>query len=144
MIGIDLPEGIYHKRVTVQVEDLFLSPANRELAAVLNVLGICKIQSSEAGFGQVCQEDIPPFAKVGFPQFVASLKLGEGDNLVRLRVSKCDHVVNADFRCDRNVAEEVEMDRKREKFTQGHQIVWSHKWFMEHQNESVVLRLVDV
>jgi len=84
VIGIDLPEGIYHIRVAVQAEDLFLSPADGELAAVLNVHGVCKIQGSEAGFGQVCQEDIPPFAKIGFPQFVASLKFGGGDDLVGL------------------------------------------------------------
>ncbi len=70
MIGIDLPEGIYHVRVVVQAEDLFLSPADGELAVVLNVLGVCKVQGSEAGFGQVCQEDIPPFAKISFPSLL--------------------------------------------------------------------------
>ncbi len=67
MIGIDLPEGVYHIRVTVQTEDLFLSPINGELAAILDVLGVCEIQGSEANLGQVCQEDIPPFAKIGLP-----------------------------------------------------------------------------
>ncbi len=79
MIGIDLPEGIYHIRVAVQTEVLFLSPADGELAAILDVLGICKVQGSEAGLGQVCQEDIPPFAKIGLPHFVAHLKVGGGD-----------------------------------------------------------------
>ncbi len=82
MIGIDLPKGTYHVCVAVQAEDLFLSPADRELAAVLNVLGVCEVQGSEACLGQVCQEDIPPFAKISFPHFVASLKFGGGDNLV--------------------------------------------------------------
>ena len=63
MIGIDLPEGIYHVRVAVQTEDLFLGPADGELAPVLNVLGVGEVQGSEAGFGQICQEDIPPFAR---------------------------------------------------------------------------------
>ncbi len=82
MIGIDLPEGIYHVRVAVPAEDLFLSPANGELAVVLNVLGICEIQGSESCLGQICQEDIPPFAKMSLPHFVASLKVGGGDNLI--------------------------------------------------------------
>ncbi len=116
VIGIDLPEGINHVRVAVQVEDLFLSPTDGELAAVLNVLGVCEVQGSQAGFGQVYQEDIPPFAKISFPQFVASLKLLGGDDLVGLRVSDCDHVVGADFRCDRDVAGEVEMDQKGDEF----------------------------
>ncbi len=60
VIGIDLPEGIYHVRVAVQTEDLFLGPADGELAPVLNVLGVGEVQGSEAGFGQICQEDIPP------------------------------------------------------------------------------------
>ncbi len=99
MIGIDLPEGIYHACVAVQTEDLFLSPADGELAAVLNVLGVCEVQGSEAGLGQVNQEDNPPFAKINLPHFVTSLKLEGGDDLVGLRVSNCDHVVGANFRC---------------------------------------------
>ncbi len=53
MIGVDFPEGIHHVRVAVQTEDLFLRPADGELAAVLNVFGISEIQGSEAGLGQV-------------------------------------------------------------------------------------------
>jgi len=82
VIGIDLPEGIYHIRVAVQTEDLFLGPADGELAPVLNVLGIGEVQGSEACFGQICQEDIPPFAKVGFPQFVACLQVRGGNDLI--------------------------------------------------------------
>ncbi len=130
MIGIDLPKGIYHVRVAVQTEDLFLSPADGELGAVLNVLGICKVQGSEARLGQVCQEDIPSFAKVSFPHFVASLKFRGGDNLVGLRVSDRDHVVGTDFRCDRNIAGEVEMNRKWDEFIERHQVVWGHEWYM--------------
>jgi len=75
VIGIDLPEGIYHVHVAIQMEDLFLSPANGKLAAVLDVFGICEVQGSEAGLGQVCQEDIPPLAKLGLPHLVARLKV---------------------------------------------------------------------
>ncbi len=82
MIGIDLPEGIYNVRVAVQTEDLFLSPSDGELAPVLNVLGVGGVQGSKACFGQICQEDIPPFAKVGFPHFVASLQVGGGNDLI--------------------------------------------------------------
>jgi hypothetical protein len=75
VIGIDLPGGIYHIRVAVQAEDIFLGPADGELAAILDVLGICEVQGPEAGLGQVCQEDIPPFAKIGLPHLVACLKV---------------------------------------------------------------------
>ncbi len=75
MVSIDFPEGIYHIRVAVQTEDLFLSPPDGELAAVLDVLGICEVQGSDAGLGQVCQEDIPPFAKIGLPHLVACLEV---------------------------------------------------------------------
>ncbi len=51
MIGVDFPEGIHHVCVTVQMEDLFLCPADGELASVLNVLGVGKVQGSEAGLG---------------------------------------------------------------------------------------------
>jgi len=57
-------------------------------------------------------------------------------------VSDCNHVVGANFLCDRDVAGEVEMDQKRDEFIQGHQVVWSYEWYMEHQNESVVLGLI--
>jgi len=48
VIGIDLPEGIYHVRIAVQTEDLFLGPADGEFAPVLNVLGVGEVQGSEA------------------------------------------------------------------------------------------------
>ncbi len=51
MIGVDLPEGIHHIRIAVQTEDIFLCPANGELALVLDVLGVGKVESSETGFG---------------------------------------------------------------------------------------------
>jgi len=116
VIGIDLPKGIYHICVAVQMEDLFLSPADGELAAVLDVLGICKVQGSKAGLGQVCQEDIPPFAKVGLPHLVAGLEVRGRDELVRLRVTNSDHVVRTDLWCDRNVLGEIEMYREQDKF----------------------------
>ncbi len=73
---------IYHVRVVVQKEDLFLSPADGELAAIWDVLGICEVQGSEVGLGQVCQEDIPPFAKISLPHLVACLKAEGGDELI--------------------------------------------------------------
>jgi hypothetical protein len=44
MIGVDLPEGIYHIRVAVQAEYLSLRPTDGELALFLNVLDICEVQ----------------------------------------------------------------------------------------------------
>ncbi len=55
-----------------------------------------------------------------------------------------DHVVRADLRCDGNVTGEVEMHWKWDKFEKWHQVVWCHKWYMEYQHESVVIRSVDV
>ncbi len=75
MIGIYLPEGIYHVHVAVQMEDLFLGPADGELAVVLDIHGISEVQGSKAGLGQVCQEDIPPFAKISLPHLVARLEV---------------------------------------------------------------------
>jgi hypothetical protein len=51
MVGVDLPKGIHHICIAVQTEDLFLCPANGELAMVLNVFGICEVESAEAGLG---------------------------------------------------------------------------------------------
>ncbi len=76
MIGIDLPKGIYHVRAALKTEDLFLSPADGELPLVLNVLGVGKVQGSKSCLGQICQEDIPPFAKIGVPHLVACLQIG--------------------------------------------------------------------
>ncbi len=53
MVGVDFPEGIHHLHVTVPAEDLFLCPANGELAPVLDVLGNSQAESPEAGLGQV-------------------------------------------------------------------------------------------
>jgi len=61
VVGVDFPKGIHHIRIAVQTEDLFLCPADGELAPVLNVFGV--------------QEDIPPFAKIGIPHLVAHLKV---------------------------------------------------------------------
>ncbi len=75
MIGVDLPEGIHHIHVTVQMEDFFLCPANGELAAVLKVFDVGKVQGSKAGFCPIREEDIPPFSKIGLPHLVAHLQI---------------------------------------------------------------------
>jgi len=53
VIGVDFPEGVHHIRVDVQTEDLFLCPADGELAVVLNVFGVGEVLGPEAGLGQV-------------------------------------------------------------------------------------------
>jgi len=75
MVGANFPEGIHHKCVAVQTEDLFLCPADGEFAPLLDALGIGEVQGSEARLGEVCEEDIPPFAKVSFPHFDARLEV---------------------------------------------------------------------
>ncbi len=44
MVGVDFPEGIHLICIAVQADDLFLCPADGELASVLNVLGIGKVE----------------------------------------------------------------------------------------------------
>jgi hypothetical protein len=93
-----------------------LSPSDREFALALDVLGIHEVEGTEARFIEVRQEDVPSLAKVGLAHLVAGFQVRGGEKLVRLRVSNCNHVCGANFRCDRNVAREVEMDRQWEKF----------------------------
>ncbi len=134
MFGIDLPEGIYYVCVAVQTENLFMSPADVELAAVQDVLGICEIQGPEAGLGQVCQEDIPSFAKIGLPHLVASLEVRGRDELLRLGVTNCDHVVISNLRGDGNISGEVEMYWKWDKVIKWHQVVWHDERYVHHQD----------
>ncbi len=44
----------------IQAENLFFSIHNGESAVSLNAVGICQEEGSDAGFGQICEEDIPP------------------------------------------------------------------------------------
>jgi hypothetical protein len=71
VVGANLPEGIHHILVAVQKEDLFLRLADGEPASLLDALGIGEIQGTQAHLGEVHEEDIPPFAKVGLPHFDA-------------------------------------------------------------------------
>jgi hypothetical protein len=91
-------------RVTVQTEDLLLGPVDSELASGLNVGVVGEVECPEAGLSQVREEDIPPLAKVGVPQFVAVLQVGGGEELVRFRVAHRDHVVRSNFRSVGDVA----------------------------------------
>jgi hypothetical protein len=100
VIDVDFPKGIHHIRIVVQMEDLFLCSADGELAPGLNVLSVSEVQGAKTGLGQICWEDISPFAKIGFPHLVAGLEVRRRDELVRFRVSHCDDVVVAHFRCD--------------------------------------------
>ena len=75
MVSTDFPEGVHHVCVAVQTKDLFLGSSDGEFASALNVGVVCQVESSEARFGEIRQEDIPSFAKVSFPHFVAGLKI---------------------------------------------------------------------
>jgi hypothetical protein len=92
MVGTDFPKGVHHVCVAVQTKDLFLGTSDGEFAPALNVLVVRQIKSTEAGLGEVSQEDIPPLAKLGLPHLVAGLQVRGGEKLVRLRVSDCNHV----------------------------------------------------
>jgi hypothetical protein len=52
-----------------------LGSSDREFALALNVFVVRQVESTEASLGEVSQEDIPPFAKVGLPHFVAGLEV---------------------------------------------------------------------
>ena len=84
MVGTNFPEGVHHVCVAVQTKDLFLCSSDRESASAVDVGIVCQVERSEARLGEVCQEDIPSFAKVGFPHFVAGLEVGGGKFLIRL------------------------------------------------------------
>ncbi len=123
MAGTDFPKGVHHVCVAVQMKDLFLGSSDGEFASALNVLVVRQVEGTEASLGEVHQEDIPPFAKVGFPHFVAGLEVRGREQLVRLRVSDCNHVGRTDFWSYRNIAREVEMDRQRDELKKRHQVV---------------------
>jgi hypothetical protein len=76
VVGTNFPEGVHHVCVAVQTKDLFLCSSDREFASSVDVCVVRQVESSEARLGEVCQEDIPPFAKVGFPHLVAGLEIG--------------------------------------------------------------------
>jgi len=75
VVGADLPEGIHHARIAVEAKDVFLCPADGEFALSLDASGIGEAQGAEAGLSQICLEDIPPFAKIGFPHLDAVLEV---------------------------------------------------------------------
>ncbi len=49
------------------MKDLFLFPADGELAPALDVLGVNEVEGAKAGLGGILEEDIPPLAKVSLP-----------------------------------------------------------------------------
>jgi hypothetical protein len=69
----------------------------------LDILGAGQVQRTNAGFGQACEEDIPPLAKIGLHHLDAALQVRDRQGLVRFRVSYSNHVVDANFRCDGKV-----------------------------------------
>jgi len=48
VVGVNLPEGVHHVRVTVQAEDLFLSSSEGGIAPALDVSGIREVEGAEA------------------------------------------------------------------------------------------------
>ncbi len=50
------------------------------------------------------------------------MKICAGDSLKRFLVSNCQEVVLPDVQCDGNVCEEVEMNRKQQKFIHLEQV----------------------
>ena len=87
---------------------------------------------------------LEPLAKVGLPHLVAPLEVRGGEFLIRLRVSNRNHIVSTNFRSDGHVAGEIEMDLQRNEFVDWHQVVRRDERNVEHQNESFLIRLVDV
>jgi hypothetical protein len=98
VVGTDFPKGVHHVCVAVQMKDLFLGSSDGEFASAVNVLVVRQVESTEAGLGEVPQEDVPSLAKVGLPHLVAPLEVRGGKFLIRLRVSNRNHVVSANFR----------------------------------------------
>ena len=78
MVGTNFPEGVHHVCVAVQTKDLFLGSSDGEFASAVNVGVVRQVESAEARLGEICQEDIPPFAKISFPHFVAGLEIRGG------------------------------------------------------------------
>ena len=61
-----------------QTKDLFLGSSDGEFASAVNVLVVRQVESAEACFGEISQEDVPSFAKVGLPHLVAPLEVCGG------------------------------------------------------------------
>ncbi len=125
-------------------ERSFLGLLRRRTASAVNVCVVCQIESAEASLGEISQEDVPPLAKVGLPHLVACLEIRGREFLIRLGVSNRNHIICANFRGDRNVAGEIEMDRQGNELVEWHEVVRSDEWNVEHQNESFLIRFVDV
>ena len=75
-------QGMHDICVAVQTEYLFLCSADGDCASSLDALGVGEVQGSKACPGEVRVEDIPPFAKVGFPHFDAGLKVHGRNHLI--------------------------------------------------------------
>jgi len=55
-----------------------LGSSDGEFASAVNVFVVRQVESAEASLGEVSQEDVPSFAKVGLPHLVASLEVRGG------------------------------------------------------------------
>ncbi len=53
VVSTNFPEGVHLVCVAVQTKDLFLGSSDGELASALNVPVVCKIEGTEAHFGEV-------------------------------------------------------------------------------------------
>ena len=72
----------------------------------MNVLVVRQVESAEACFGEISPEDVPSFAKVGFPHLVASLEVRGG-----VRIRNC---VGPVYFEGQNVQEEEEEEGRGE------------------------------
>ena len=82
MVGTYFPKGVHHVCVAVQTKDLFLGSSDGEFASAVNVCVVRQVESAEASLGEVSQEDVPSFAKVSLPHFVAGLEVRGGEFLI--------------------------------------------------------------
>ncbi len=55
-----------------------MGSSDGEFASAVNVLVVRQVESAEARFGEISQEDVPSFAKVGLPHLVAPLEVRGG------------------------------------------------------------------
>ncbi len=55
-----------------------------------------------------------------------------------------DHVVEANFWCDRNISGEVEMDWQWQKFVKWQQVVWGEECSVENEHKCVFILVVNV
>jgi hypothetical protein len=55
-----------------------------------------------------------------------------------------NHVVDADIRCDGNIAREIEVDRHLDEFIQRHQVVGCDQQSMPNEHINVFFWTIDV